>query len=311
MKAIGVGLCLGLLVAVGCTMGAGGSSPPIVTPSPSPTTAISADAAVAAALREEPGTDVRVVSATLTLYGAASPNGGVRPASTAVWAVLLTGTFRYPSCGPYTATPHPCPSPASTALILVDAQSGEFVEGQIPGHAVTDGTSGSGPLPTPVPTIAPTMSPGGIESTTQDDLFRLTLRADRAIFRASEAIESIVATLAYTGDQPFDGAGPASGVISFAIRQLDGPLHMEAAMDDVCAPHLIAVGSNLSVPFAKTGGFDGAAPEATFWNGYFADPQLHLPAGRWSISAAFGISSAGCQPPRYALSTSIEIQVLP
>lgn len=44
-----------------------------------------------------------------------------------VWAFVVRGSFPSVSCGGYTATPHPCPPPATTTLILLDARTGEFV----------------------------------------------------------------------------------------------------------------------------------------------------------------------------------------
>ncbi|MGZ3632490.1 MAG: hypothetical protein ACXWQ6_09380 [Candidatus Limnocylindrales bacterium] len=256
---------------------------------------------------------MQVRSVTLTTYGAASPNGGVRPASTQVWAVLLSGTFPPFSCGPYSATPRPCPSPATSALILVDAQTGEFIEGQIPG-GVGGGASGNpgSTVPTPTPTVAPTASIGAVESSAQDDLFRLTIRAGRATYRTNEAIAPVEAVLTYTGTQPdFATWGAAGGPVSFSLRQLDGPLHQEATSDDVCGYQLMAPGETLSVPFFKSGGFDPAASEGDFWSRYFADPQLHLPAGRWLISAGLTVYGPECMPPNHFLTTSIEVQVVP
>jgi hypothetical protein len=101
------------------------------TPSASP---ISASAATATAIRQAGSTiPVKVLSARLSTYGAAEAGGGtIVDASTPVWAVLLSGSFQPPSCGPRTATPHPCPSPATSALILIDARTGAFIEGMVP-----------------------------------------------------------------------------------------------------------------------------------------------------------------------------------
>ena len=77
------------------------------------------------------GPDVKVVSTHLSTYGAEA-NGAIIAAATPVWVVVLSGVFQPPSCGPMTATPHPCPSPATTAQVLVDARSGAFIQGTMP-----------------------------------------------------------------------------------------------------------------------------------------------------------------------------------
>jgi hypothetical protein len=78
-----------------------------------------ARAAVAAAGSSVPPT---VVSAELSTYVAAD---------TPVWAVRVAGTFPL-SCGPARASPGPCPPPATTKLILIDARSGMFIQGMTP-----------------------------------------------------------------------------------------------------------------------------------------------------------------------------------
>jgi hypothetical protein len=100
---------------------------------PAATSSISADAARAAALKEAGSTTpASVVSVERSTYGAKDLGGSMVDPSTQVWAVLLSGTFPSASCGGYTATPHPCPSPATSELILIDAHSGAFIQGMTP-----------------------------------------------------------------------------------------------------------------------------------------------------------------------------------
>jgi hypothetical protein len=94
---------------------------------------VSAEAARAVALEQiRSSTPVSVVSVELTTYGARADGGSVVDPDTQVWAVLLSGTFPPASCGGYTPTPHPCPSPAASELILIDAHTGAFIQGEIP-----------------------------------------------------------------------------------------------------------------------------------------------------------------------------------
>lgn len=100
------------------------------TPSLSP---ISADAAKATAISQAASTiPVKVLSIKRSTYGPETRGGSIVAADTPVWAVRLSSSFQPPSCGPYTATPHPCPSPATSALILIDARTGAFIEGMMP-----------------------------------------------------------------------------------------------------------------------------------------------------------------------------------
>jgi len=113
----------------GMALPAGTQTGPPSQPASSPP--ISADQARATALREASGTDVMVVSTELSTYGAKA-NGSIVDPKTVVWAVKLSGTFPPASCGALRASPHPCPPPASSELILIDAATGAFIQGEVP-----------------------------------------------------------------------------------------------------------------------------------------------------------------------------------
>ena len=70
-----------------------------------------------------------VISAHLTTVASAegASSSLAAPPDEWVWAFVVRGSFPSISCGGYTATPHACPSPATTMLILLDARTGEFV----------------------------------------------------------------------------------------------------------------------------------------------------------------------------------------
>jgi hypothetical protein len=98
-----------------------------------PVTPVSSDAAASIAIGQAGSTiPVTVLSTKLSTYGAEAGAGSMVAANTLVWAVRLSGSFQWPSCGPMTATPHPCPSPATSELILIDARTGAFIEGMMP-----------------------------------------------------------------------------------------------------------------------------------------------------------------------------------
>ena len=44
-----------------------------------------------------------------------------------VWAFIVRGSFPVRGCAGFIASPHPCPPPATTGLVLLDARTGEFV----------------------------------------------------------------------------------------------------------------------------------------------------------------------------------------
>jgi hypothetical protein len=80
----------------------------------------------------------------------------------------------------------------------------------------------------------------------------------------------------------------------------------------MCARQVIARATPLRAPFAKSGGFTGADPDATIWRAYFADPALHLPAGRWQVTASAAFYTGdGCSGQAHGLDASVTVVVLP
>jgi len=110
------------------------SANPVSIPDTAPaTSSISADAAASIAIGQAGSTiPVTVLSMELSTYGAEAGGASIVDANTPVWAVRLSGSFQRPSCGPVTATPHPCPSPATSELMLIDARTGAFIEAMMP-----------------------------------------------------------------------------------------------------------------------------------------------------------------------------------
>jgi hypothetical protein len=61
----------------------------------------------------------------------------------------------------------------------------------------------------------------------------------------------------------------------------------------------------------KSGSWNGDDPDAAFIQEFVRDPQLHLPAGRWRITADLGGYLAECSAdaPGISLQTVLEIGV--
>jgi hypothetical protein len=81
------------------------------------------------------GSSAAVISARLTTVAGAeaamssvvASSSMAAPLDEWVWAFIVRGSFPVRSCGGYIASPHPCPPPATTMLVLLDARTGEFV----------------------------------------------------------------------------------------------------------------------------------------------------------------------------------------
>jgi hypothetical protein len=114
-----VGIALVLIGLAGC----GGSS--------SSVSVIDVETAKAAATRATTSSiPVSVTSARLSAYGREAGGGVVAPADTPVWAIEVAGSFAVP-CGPASTIAKVCP-PDTTALVLIDARTGAFIQALSP-----------------------------------------------------------------------------------------------------------------------------------------------------------------------------------
>ena len=104
------------------------SSTPAVFP---PASRSSFERAVTTARTAFLGSSPQIVSAEVVRYGDVSRSSHVSP-DTWVWVFTARGTFSFASCGGLTASPYPCPSPAVTARVIVDFQTGAFIEADVP-----------------------------------------------------------------------------------------------------------------------------------------------------------------------------------
>ena len=70
------------------------------------------------------------------------------------------------------------------------------------------------------------------------------------------------------------------------------------------------VGKPITSAITKSGGWSGADPNADFYNPFFHDPVVHLPAGDWMISAIaeFQTGSAAA-PDHHSLRASVLVYV--
>lgn len=150
-----------------------------------------------------------------------------------------------------------------------------------------------------------------VDGQAHDDAFRLTIHAERPTYRTGEAIGTS-ATLTYFGPEPaVDVVGSGSGLVGFGLRQLDGQLKMGPGWLDSCRTYPMSRGTAVAVPFVKSGGFIPTDPDGPFWQAYFAERDLLLPAGTWQIDAVLEASLGSCGGERHSLTASVVIGVEP
>jgi len=124
--------------------------------------------------------------------------------------------------------------------------------------------------------------------------FQVAIVADKSTYAANEPIR-ITTQFQYAGRAALTVTGSGEGLMAFGIVQLDGPIDMAPARTSDCRQYTFQPGAPQTIPFQKSGGFSETDPMAAFWRAYFADPQLHLPAGHYRISAevVYGVPACG------------------
>jgi len=137
--------------------------------------------------------------------------------------------------------------------------------------------------------------------------YRTTIATDRTVFRAADAVP-ITTTLTYVGPAAASAWwGSGSGPIRFLVEQLDGPIRTGGLMTADCGgPHPMPRGVASTVPFVKSGPATGVP------DGWFDDPQIHLPPGLWRITAetAFDLATV-CGGGDILMDASLVIRVDP
>ena len=120
----------------------------------------------------------------------------------------------------------------------------------------------------------------------QNGTFALEIRTPRDRYTVAEAIP-IVTNFVYIGPEARTIAGGGPSLVSFGLEQIGGPVDMPRGGSDlICVQHQLTARQPVAVPFLKSGGWSNHDPLAGFWRAYFADKELHLPAGSWQVTAS-------------------------
>lgn len=140
----------------------------------------------------------------------------------------------------------------------------------------------------PTEPTGPEVTGNPLRAEDTDGAFVLSLAATQDRYRAGQLIE-IVATLSYIGSKAEVVAlGSSHSLVGFALEGGDPPVLIVPAFTTDCAPHRITPGQPLIYPFSKSGSSSPGDPDYAFRQSYFADQELRLPAGTWTIRAGSG-----------------------
>lgn len=165
----------------------------------------------------------------------------------------------------------------------------------------------------PAEPTGPEITSGAPVTASDDDgTFRLTFEVGQERYRAGQLIEA-AAVLAYTGtaDQVVM-LGSSHSLVGFGLSGGAPAVRIGPAFTSDCAPHPISPAKPLVFPFTKSGAYIPGDPEAAFAAAYFAQPELRLPAGTWTIGAGTSFYvGADCGDQLHSLSVDVTITVEP
>ena len=156
-------------------------------------------------------------------------------------------------------------------------------------------------------------STGGstLRAETQEGPFRLTFELPKDTWSAGEAIQGH-ATLSLAAGSAADIGGSGGGLIGFDFAEVDGTRHMDAVFTMDCHPYHLVAGRPMSTPIVKSVGFEASDPNAAFYQAWYSEPEVHLPAGTWTIRAVTSfVDGTGCSGASHDLRAPVVVTVLP
>ena len=119
-------------------------------------------------------------------------------------------------------------------------------------------------------------------SSVNDSVFKLTIRTDKDEYAADEAV-SCYAALEYVGGADSITIYSGDPLVYFTIK--GGKFTGDYAISDILKSTTLKKNEPVRFDFAKSGGYSADDEDAAFWESWYAEPELKLPAGEYTISA--------------------------
>ena len=121
-----------------------------------------------------------------------------------------------------------------------------------------------------------------IEAETTENDFTLKLYTDNSVYSTDETVK-IWATLEYVGDENSVTIWHGDPYIVFSIT--DGAdFYISDFIHDILTSTVLEKGEQYRFDYVKSGGWDTEGPDADFWENFFQEEELKLPAGTYTIS---------------------------
>jgi hypothetical protein len=140
--------------------------------------------------------------------------------------------------------------------------------------------------------------------------FVLTFELPRATFTSTDAITA-TATLGTTDGRDAGIVASGGGPLGFSFTEIGGTRQMGFGMTDDCVRYTIGAQAPITSGIRRSGGWGSGDPNAAFYQQFFADPEVHLPAGTWDIAAVAVFAEATCGGIQRNLSATIRVTITP
>jgi uncharacterized protein YkuJ len=131
-------------------------------------------------------------------------------------------------------------------------------------------------------------STSNIAVSMKDEMFELRMYVDKDTYTHDEVI-NCYATLEYIGDKDSIMVYSADPLVGFALKD-DKYFDGEYATQDQLITTTIKKGEIVRFDYAKSGGWTGEDPNADFYQKFYSEKELILPAGKYEISATIACS---------------------
>ncbi len=151
-------------------------------------------------------------------------------------------------------------------------------------------------------------TPASVKTTVTDGDYSLSFELPRATWATTDAIDG-TATLAYDGLGTVTIWGSGSGPLNFGYAEVGGSKKIEPAWTADCTNRQFSAGEPIVSALKKSGGWSGEDPDASFYESFFSEAAVHLPAGDWTITAVAEFTEGQCGGAHHAMQATVSIHI--
>ena len=136
--------------------------------------------------------------------------------------------------------------------------------------------------------------------------FQLDFSLPRTDWSTTDSITG-EATLSFLGSGSVSISG--SEFIWYEFDEVGGTRHVTPIDDLICTYRDLSAQKPITSGITKSGGWLPDDPNAGFFQSFFANPQVRLPVGDWTITAISSFSEGSCGDSVQTLRASVVVHV--